>query len=218
MAKEFNMQQTVNNEALVAIVEALAVDPACIQLLEKYDLDTASIRTVTDVYTFIKQVGDILNVADKADVLCESLEERINIVIHKLKFIGEDQKPRVWVVDNILSAGAVQDAYLDALVRTAGGKLPMVGSADLAPELLLIIAKEKPLHELLHVLPSVLDEPMWRETPAVKNNRVFLLDGRKRLTKDFSKVADDVEILAEMLYPTYFVYGGNGESWMQFEL
>ncbi|QNL50424.1 hypothetical protein H8S90_02025 [Olivibacter sp. SDN3] len=218
MAKEFIMQQAINNKTLVSVVKALELDEACVQLLEKYDLGIDSIKTLSGVYDFILKVGDILNVTERASSLKESFEERINIVVHKLKFIDEDQRPRVGIIDNISSADVVQDAYLDSLVRTAGGKVPMEGGVDLEPELLLVISKEKPIHELLFDLPSLLEQPMWKETAAVKNNKVFLLDGSKGLTKDVSKVADDVELLAEIMYPNYFIFGGDGESWMKFEL
>jgi iron complex transport system substrate-binding protein len=67
-------------------------------------------------------------------------------------------------------------------------------------------------------LATLLSLEEWRNTDAVKNNRVFLIDGDRNLQAMDLNVASDIEILAEILYPQYLTFGGNGESWVQFEL
>ncbi len=147
----------------------------------------------------------------------EMLEERINIIRHKLKFFSEDQKPKICLWR---SAGGdrYRDAYTEALVQLAGGRLwrPDADTPE-GPELLLIVYLGH-LSKELEALPEVLMEAQWAASPAVQQNRVYLADGNRFLQGPGIGMADDAELLAEIIHPKQFIYGLNGDGWLQFEI
>lgn len=55
----------------------------------------------------------------------ETLEEEINILIHKLKFIPMESRPNV-LIQNLNSSVIDQD-YLEEIMQVAGGKLLACG-------------------------------------------------------------------------------------------
>lgn len=208
-----------NKEAvLTPLINALDLDEACVKLLEtNEEVNPLNITNIEQIYQVIADVGKALDVEKRAETLIEELEERINIVIHKLKFIEEGQKPKVLVVEH----NALEDdgkGYLRSIIETAGGKPYKPELGDTNPGLIVFLTKEKGMYELLGELPVTLEQAEWKNTDAVKNNKIFLVNGAKHLQGNLMQIADDVELLAEILYPQYFVYGGSGESWLKFEL
>ncbi|SEM37295.1 iron complex transport system substrate-binding protein [Olivibacter domesticus] len=208
-----------NKEAILTpLINALDLDEACVKLLEtNEEVNLLNITNIEQIYQWIADVGKALDVEKRAEALVEELEERINIVIHKLKFIEEGQKPKVLVVEH----NALDDdgkGYLRSIIETAGGKPYKPELGDTNPGLIVFLTKEKGMYELLGELPVTLEQVEWKNTDAVKNNKIFLVDGAKHLKGNLMQIADDVELLAEILYPQYFVYGGSGESWLKFEL
>lgn len=208
-----------NMVGLVAVIKALGLDEACVKLLENDIISRmAKLHQVDDVYEHIAVVGSKLNVSEKAGRLVEELAERTNIIVHKLKYIPDSQRPSVKiVVEDDLTHGA--EAYVNTVIKTAGGRVyAETGLADDGPELFIFLARNKSMFQLLGEVPALLAEEEWENTPAIKQNKVFLVDGEKHLRGALPEIADDVELLAELLYPQYFVFGQEGESWMKFEL
>ncbi|MFB5945193.1 hypothetical protein [Albibacterium profundi] len=148
------------------------------------------------------------------------LEERINIVIHKLKFIAEDQKPRVLVMTAVNSPEYEMNERLSGLLRMAGARVYDAqvgdGSGKFNPDLILVLADH--FEHLFGDLAVLLSLDEWKETNAVKNNRIYLVDRESNLSDDESQLADDLELLAEIIYPQYLTYGGNGDKWIQFDV
>jgi|SRR5690606_9721072 len=168
-------------------------------------------------YSSISQTIQQLNLPQSS---IEDIEERINLVSHKLKFINEDQKPSVLVLSGVNPPVFEGNAHLEDIIKIAGAKVYdsqiTDGEKVFNPDVLLIVSdKMESIFSDVAVLLS-LDE--WKSTNAGKNNKVFLVDGRDLFQGYSANIADEVEILAEILYPHYLTFGGNGDSWVQFEL
>jgi iron complex transport system substrate-binding protein len=109
--------------------------------------------------------------------------------------------------------------YLAHVLRIAGAKMynPEASSeSEFNPGVVLVISEQ--MERLFGDLAILLSLDEWKNTDAVKNNRVFLIDGENNFQGMDLNIASDVEILAEIFYPQYLTFGGNGESWVQFEL
>lgn len=209
-----------SKEAVLApIIRTLGLDEACTQLLDKNEeINPYGITQIQDIYTLISHIGEALDVGERARSLVDELEERINIVIHKLKFIEASQKSKVLLaVDNQLQQD-IDDPYQRLLIEAAGGRSYKSVLGDDNPGIIIVLAKDQNMYQLLSGLPLVLAEEEWRHTDAIKNNKVFLVDGQRKLDGNLVRVADDIELLAEIIFPQYFVFGEQGESWMKFEL
>lgn len=147
-----------------------------------------------------------------------NIEERIGIIIHKLKFIPDSQRTKVTYLRETAPWQFAREAYVDQAIRLAGG-IPQTdpSQSDFAPEVLLILS-DRPTAQLLSELPEMLSSSFWPDTNAVKNNQVYLIHHPQYLWTPGLYPADDVEILAEIINSGYFVYGRNEDVWMQFDL
>lgn len=145
-------------------------------------------------------------------------EERIAIITHKLKFISDEHRIKVAYVRQTNPLTFIQDEYLDQVIRVAGG-IPQSNPLDpsFAPEALVVIS-DKEVGTLLSELPSELTSSFWPETRAVKNNNVFIVYHPEHLRTPGKTPADDVEIMAEIINPGYFIFGRNEDAWLQFDL
>ena len=204
--------------SLHSILIALDLDAACLPLIEQAPEHDESMRAHTPeaVYRAIQAIGDTLNASQKANALVENLEERINIIAHKLKFITDDNKPHVLFLADISPIRTITDDYLENLTRLSGG-IPLGTPTDVANADVVILVSERPIPQLLASLPVQLTTPEWSQTAAAKNGNIYLIHHPDHLRQPGALIADDAEILAEILYPKQFFFGRDEDAWMKFE-
>lgn len=180
---------------------------------------TLNFETEEDLFSFILMIGNEGEMSEKAEELIFELEERINIVKHKLKFIEESQKPSVLILSEVIPPVFENNNHLIHLIETAGAKMydaEVTETESFNPDVILVVSEQ--MERLFGGLANLLMSEEWQQTNAIKNNRVFLIDGSTNLQGFNLNLASDIEILAEILYPQYLTFGGRGESWLQFEI
>ncbi len=182
-------------------------------------------HVLDDVFKNIKTIAYRLSVFRKGEELTDSLQERIDIIRHKLKFI--DQKPTVACIE-WLSPLMIAGNWTPELVEIAGGKpvlaengkhSPFIEYAQLAaenPDIIVVIPCGFPILRTLQEVNLLLDLPGWNELKAVKESRVYIADGNQYFNRYGPRLVDSVEILAEIINPKQFVFGYEGESWVRF--
>ena len=135
--------------------------------------------------------------------LREQLHDRVDIVVHKIKFM--DKVPVACLtIDNEIHAP------LDHLIELAGGELV---SDPMLAKVLIYFEYQTGIAALMGKIVSSL-LPEW---PAVSYNHVYLMDDTKILGKEPQHVVACLEDIAEMLHPGYFVFGNEGESWVNMQ-
>ncbi|WP_262245519.1 hypothetical protein [Parapedobacter soli] len=195
--------------SLQSILTALDLDAACLPLLEQAPArdDLLRAHTPESIYIATRTIGDILNAQEKADRLADDLAERINIVTHKLKFITEESKPNVLFLADVSPMRPIYDAYLETITRFAGG-IPIqathASAAEAAADVIVII-NDKPIPQLLATLPGLFTVP------------AYIIHHPNHLRQPGALIADDIEILAEILYPKQFFFGRDEDVWMKFD-
>ncbi len=183
--------------------------------------------TLDDIFFDIRIIANSLGVAKAGEELLETLHERVDIIRHKLKFI--EHKPTVacveWLEPLMLSGN-----WIPELIGIAGGQSvltvhgkhsPYVSWDDLKnadPEIIIVtpcgFAIDRTLKEI-HILLSL---PGFADMRAVKNNRFYVADGNQYFNRSGPRIVDSVEILAEIIYPKQFVFGYEGNGWIQFSV
>jgi iron complex transport system substrate-binding protein len=142
----------------------------------------------------------------------EYLDEEINILIHKLKFIPQEQRPTVLTVEQRSGFEPIYNEQLMDSVQIAGGSLLQEKFDN--PSILLIIQENESLYSEIGTL---LEDDLLARTNAVTANQVYIIQ-----KTDLGLHADDflvdVEICAEILQPKYFIYGHQGQDWVKFDL
>lgn len=164
-------------------------------------------KTLADVLGNLRAIGDLLGARDNAEKLVVELEKRGAIAEEKAKsqtpvkvFFQVSREPLFTVGKN---------SFITDLIRRAGGASV---TADV-PEAYPKISKEtalalQPEAIVLPVNDSMgagNDEPadVFANSPAVKNNRVYKLDG-DLLARPSPRLVDGLEALAKVLHPNVF--------------
>lgn len=157
--------------------------------------------------TYEEIIARIKNV-DQAEA--ERWEEQIDIITHKLKFLPTESIPTVCVLDQSNDFRAVNSPQLKEKVRIAGG-IP-TDDVDENTEILIIRQADESLYSLI---PGLIEQ--YQTAKAITNNKIYIIQSELFEQTDTSYLLD-LEILAEILQPKYFVFGRSSEHWIKFEL
>ncbi|WP_158526286.1 substrate-binding domain-containing protein [Pedobacter paludis] len=132
----------------------------------------------------------------------EELQERLDLVEHKIKFM--DKMPVA-----CLDVNNNPSYFLSEEIAQAGG---MIESDILSAVFIIYYQPGKTLTDLMREVPTVLDAD-WQ---AVQNNRIILLNDDVNRMKTAENAVSLVEDIAEMLHPGSFIFGHEGDKWIRF--
>jgi iron complex transport system substrate-binding protein len=62
-------------------------------------------------------------------------------------------------------------------------------------------------------LPVLTSQAKWQQLAAVRNGRVFMADGNQYFNRPGPRIAESLEILAEIVHPELFRFGHEGSGW-----
>jgi len=179
------------------------------------------------IFNNIREVASVLDVADKGEQLIEDLQERVDIIRHKLKFM--ENKPTVACIE-WLEPMMVSGNWVPELVSIAGGATvlaengkhsPYVRWEDIQqqdPEVIVVMPCGFSIERTMKEVGLLLQLPGFAELKAVKNDRLYIADGNQYFNRPGPRIVDSIEILAEVIYPKQFIFGYEGRGWIKFSL
>ncbi|WP_121195896.1 cobalamin-binding protein [Mucilaginibacter gracilis] len=212
----------------VCAVTLKDVELALENLLDK-DASIISLQpnTLADIITDIKLIADALDAAPEAELLIERLNERIDIVKHKIKFIAD--KPTVacveWIEPLMLAGN-----WTPELIDIAGGQSVLAEKGKHSPfvqweaiqqqdpDIIIVAPCGFAMERTMREMSLLLALPGFAEMKAVKNNRLYIADGNQYFNRSGPRIVDTVEILAEIINPKQFIFGYEGEGWIKFSV
>jgi iron complex transport system substrate-binding protein len=164
-----------------------------------------------DVLRILKLVGDLLDRPDEAEKLVQNLQSRVADIEAKVKNENHSDKPvRVFVQishEPLYTIG--KTSFLTDLVGRAGGESVTSGVETAYPN----ISRETALAAEPDAIILSVDESMgsqnvapddaFKNSPAVKNHRVYQING-DLLTRPSPRTADLIEEIARALHPDAF--------------
>lgn len=184
-------------------------------------------NSLDDIFANINQVAIALQVLPAAQILLEDLQERVDIIRHKLKFI--ESKPTVacieWL-DPLMTSGN----WVPELVSIAGGTPLLADSGkhsayiqweDLRladPEIIVLMPCGFSIERTLQEIDLILQLPGLSDLQAIKNKRLYIADGNQYFNRPGPRIVDSLEIMAEIIYPKQFFFGYEGEGWIKFDV
>jgi iron complex transport system substrate-binding protein len=176
-------------------------------------------NSLADIWRDIGRVADALAVPERGRALVAALEARLAAVSAQA---GSDGKrPTIacieWVTP-LMAAGnwmptLVELAHGDSLFGTAGQHSPWMAFADLVardPDVILIVPCGWDIPRARQDLPALAVQPEWAQLSAVRHGRVFVADGNQYFNRPGPRVAESLEILAELLHPEGCDFGHRG--------
>lgn len=180
-----------------------------------------------DIFKDISYLAEELNAQQSGVELLELAEERTDIIRHKLKFIT--QKPTVVCIE-WLSPLMLAGNWTPEIVEIAGGipvlseknkhsayvDYQLIREAD--PDILVIMPCGFSVQRTLQEINLLLELPGWTELKAVKEQRVYIVDGNQFFNRSGPRITDSIEIMAEIINPKQFIFGYEGNGWLSFTI
>jgi len=175
-----------------------------------------------DIFTDMQRVADTLGAPERGVELVAKLRERLVAIAGKSR--NAAKRPSVatieWI-DPLMAAGnwmptLVEMAGGSNLFGTAGEHSPWMKFDDLAakdPDLILISPCGFNMDRAAKDLPFLTRNPKWQQLAAVRNHRVFMADGNQYFNRPGPRIAESLEILAEIVHPELFRFGHEGSGW-----
>ena len=178
-----------------------------------------------DLWTDIRRVGAALHDDDAAETLVTDLQTRMSSVAARAAALPE--RPSVatveWI-DPLMAAGhwmpeLVEMAGGRNLFGEAGGQAPWIDwealeSSD--PDVILVLPCGFDIERSVAEMPALTAQPGWSALGAVRNGRVYIVDGNQYFNRPGPRLAESLEILAEILHPAHFGTGWQDKGWRRY--
>ena len=178
-----------------------------------------------DIFEDIKTVAQALDVPDAGNILIEDLQERVDIIRHKLKYV--ESRPTVACIE-WLEPLMVSGNWIPEVVSTAGGSSilaeagkhsPFVKWENIQqanPDVIVVMPCGFSIERTMKEMNILLKLPGFAELSAVKNNRFYITDGNQYFNRPGPRIVDSIEIIAEIVHPKLFNFGYEGNGWIKF--
>jgi len=169
--------------------------------------------SLEDVFADVLRVGEALGARERAEGLLRSLRERVEAV--DTQTAQAERRPRCFLMEWAhppFCAGH----WNPELVRLAGGD-EVLGRAGepsrgvsweevsrAAPEVLVLASCGYDVARTLQDAASLRAHPAWESLPAVRCGRAYVVNGSAYFSRPGPRLADSLEILAEVLHPELF--------------
>ena len=176
-----------------------------------------------EVWQDIEKVAQTLGAS--AQSALNKIQARINAIAEKIKPL--ENLPTVVALEwtePLMGGGN----WVPELIEIAGGK-PVLGVkgehstylsweilTEADPDAIVIMPCGFDLERTQKESQVLIQHPNWPNLKAVKNGKVFIVDGNAYFNRPGPRLVDSAEILAEILHPQLFDFGYRGTSWQAF--
>lgn len=207
-----------------------AVTPADLEEALDCWLDAAPVlvslepNDLSDVWADMRRVGRALGVDDAAHSAIVGLQARLARI--RRTAAQADRRPTVAAIEWIdpLMAGGnwmpelIEAAGGESLFATPGQHSPWLEWSALAeadPDVILVLPCGFTIPQSLADIPLLTARPEWRELKAVREGRVFVIDGHHYFNRPGPRLVESAEMIAEILHPRLFGFGHEGSGWVR---
>jgi iron complex transport system substrate-binding protein len=178
---------------------------------------------LADLWSGIAEVAAALGVPERGVRLTAELRARMDAVAAKAHAL--QARPRVAVIEWIepLMAGGnwmpelVAMAGGDNLFGEAGRHSPWMtwrALAEADPDVIFVQPCGFDIARAAREMPLLHAKPGWSALKAVRGGRVVVADGNQYFNRPGPRLADSLEILAEVLHPDAFPARHQGTGWL----
>ena len=166
-----------------------------------------------DVLNDIRRVAKATGTEEASEPIIARLQARVDAVVEQTVAVAH--RPKVlhleWV-DPLMCGGH----WVPEMVEMAGGENCFgdkeTGSFKLEwdqviasqPEVIILMPCGFDVKRGLQDLPLLSEREGWGELPAVRNNRVYVIDASAYTSRSGPRLAAGLEIMAEMIHPELF--------------
>lgn len=177
---------------------------------------------LADVWTDIQRVAIALNVPTESVI--QNLEARVKICEQKTQSLSPEDRFKVLCVEWIEPL-MVASNWVPEMVKIAGGeplfsvvgqpspKLSWESVFNANPDIIIFMPCGFNLDRTRQEATPLTQRPEWQNLQAVQKGRVYITDGNAYFNRPGPRLAESVEILADILHPEIFQYGYKDRAW-----
>jgi iron complex transport system substrate-binding protein len=179
-------------------------------------------NNLDDVWNDIRRVADALGVPDRARELIDSLLKRLGAIREQARDVARPTVAAIEWLAPLMSGGN----WMPELIEIAGGK-SLFGQAgehsnwldwaDLIaadPDVILLLPCGFKIAQTVRDLNLLTENSAWANLRAVKDGRVYAIDGHYFFNRPGPRVVESAEIVAEILHPELFDFRHRGTGWI----
>jgi iron complex transport system substrate-binding protein len=180
-----------------------------------------------DVFDDIERVAAALGAPERGSRLVGRMRERMERIAAAAAERPSPQ-PRVATIE-WLSPLMTAGNWMPELIEMAGGvdlfgtpgrhsawlEWETLRSAD--PDVLIVFPCGFPLGRVEAEIGILTARPGWDRLSAVRGGRVYLAEANQYFNRPGPRLAETLEILAEILHPEAFTFGHEGSGWKRLE-
>jgi iron complex transport system substrate-binding protein len=189
----------VRTTSMLAGAQVLALQPAGLE----------------EVLRDIEEIGRAAGVEEAARTYVAGLAARIDRVRGVTSRLDRSEHPRVVCIewtDPLMAAGnwvpeLVELAGGESLLATNGHHSPYVSWESIReanPDVIVVAPCGFDLARTMVEAETLRDLPGWTELAAVRNGRVWAVDGNAYFNRSGPRIVDSLEILAHLIHPDRF--------------
>lgn len=207
----------------VCAVSLSEVEKAVAQLIHAQpQIISLKPNLLEDVWADIQNVAEAMGVGIPTSL--SDLQSRVKICEQKTQPNFDTKRPTVACIewtDPLMAGGN----WIPELVKLAGGQ-PLVGVpgqpapqlqweslVTANPDVIIFMPCGFDLNRTRQEATILAQRPEWQNLQAVKTGKVYITDGNSYFNRPGPRLADSVEILAEILHPETVQYGYKGKAW-----
>jgi iron complex transport system substrate-binding protein len=177
---------------------------------------------LADIFADIERVATALAVTERGSEVTRRLRSRMDAIATEARPLAS--VPRIAIIEWIDPLMAAGNWMPELVAMAAGGNLfgcagehsPWMKFDELTaadPEVILFSPCGFNMDRTLNELPALTGNPEWPRLQAVRQRKVFVADGNQYFNRPGPRIAESLEILAEILHPERFSFGHEGHGW-----
>lgn len=181
---------------------------------------------LADIFADIGRVGAAIGAEPEAAALVAGLRARVDAV--RQRTLSARYRPRVACIEWIEPL-MVAGNWIPEIVAISGGRCDAIAAGhhsetwewdrlvEAAPEVVIVMPCGFGLAQTRAELATLTGHPRWRELPAVRNRRVYAVDGNAFLNRPGPRIVESIELVAGLIQPGVLASRIPAESWFRIE-
>jgi len=182
-------------------------------------------NNLDDVWNDVRRVGEALEVPSRAEELVDSLGQRLAAIREQTRALSRPTVAAIEWLGPLMAGGN----WMPELIEIAGGRslfakagehsdwLDWATLIEADPEAILLVPCGFKIAQTIRDLNLLTENPAWPTLRAVRERRVYLIDGHHFFNRPGPRLVESAEIVAEILHPEIFSFGHRGKGWIRID-
>ncbi len=178
---------------------------------------------LADIFADIGRVAAAIGCVKEGAALAAAMKTRLDAVAARTAALPKPRVACIEWIEPLMAAGN----WMPELVALAGGEnlfgeagkhspwltIQQIVAAD--PDIVIVLPCGFDIQRCREEMPALAAKKEWRGLRAVRGGHLYLTDGNQYFNRPGPRLADSLEILAEILHPQRFSFGCSGKAWVR---